>query len=195
LCDPLSLAATSVGLTAVQAGADYIGGTMQANAENKAVSDWSMAQSQNILNNVISEYGQGQQQIIYHDAAATQKMAQEDRMARSAIGTMTAGASSRGISGISVRALAQEYENRRDEFNADVQYNQQAQDDEIRQQMKGFQSGAQSQINSVRSHYLKSGPSILDPMMRIGFGALGAYDKFLRIPDPTPVPFYAPNDL
>src|ERR1700749_4960130 len=101
----LAIAAATTALSAsAQASA--------ADAQNKLTSEWSMAQSENVIKNAISQYGQGQQQIVYHDAEARQKEMQEDRAAASAGATAQVNASSRGVTGPSVDSIQHEYENR-----------------------------------------------------------------------------------
>jgi hypothetical protein len=180
----LAIAAVTTAVTAsAQASA--------ADAQNKATSAWSMAQSKAIVDNAISQYGQGQQQIIYHDAQARQKQQQEDLSANAAMAQAATNASGRGVTGNSVAAIQNDYQNRRDSFNADVEYNRTAADNEIMTQLQGVQNQSQGQLNDVSSHYLQPGPSPLAIGAQFvgtaasSYGAMGGFNT----PSPAVSPY------
>lgn len=149
MCDPISLTMGAVAIAGTVA--TYVGSQQQASAQNKANQQYSTAESQAVATNAISQYGQAQNQIQATDAQATQKATAEDMQEAAAAATAQTNASARGVTGNSVDAIQRDYVNRRDMFNADVEFNRKAADEEIVQQMKGIQNGATSQDNQIQS--------------------------------------------
>lgn len=181
MCDPTTLVAASMLITAATAYTSYESQKSAAESQASAVHDYALAQSQNILNSTINNYKQGQQQMLNRNTAAGQRMQQENLQARAAAATSLASAGNAGVSGTSVQALQNEYANRQAEFNTDVAYNEKADDDEIKLQMQGFQNQGQSGLNQIASERMPVGPSILQPLLQFGAGAVSAYGNYLKI--------------
>jgi hypothetical protein len=165
------MAGTSAGLGLAQAGMQYAGQSQLADAQQQAI-------HQNLMN----EYQQGQQQTIYHDNEASQKLQENLRQSRAAMGTMNATAAENGTGGHSMSALANELSANAGMYASTVEQNRQMSDLEIQQQMQGFQAQAQSSMNQVQQP---------DPFGLLIGGAdagLGAASNFLYIKPNSSMP-------
>src|SRR5579872_5784442 len=138
MCNPVLMAVGMVGLRAVQTGLQFSGEQQYAHTEQNAINA-----------NLRNQYQQSQQQIIWHDQEAAQKLDVNARALRAAQGRLTAAAAENGVGGNSIFALANELNANAGHYASDVQYNREAQDEEIKMQMQGMQADAQSRLNTL----------------------------------------------
>lgn len=161
MCGPLAMTAAAIGLGVAQAG-------MQAAGQAEYASNAANA----IQSSLRNEYQQGQQQRIWHDDAASQKLAANQKQLRAAMGNLNAAAAANGVGGLSLAAMANELNANAGHYASDVEYNRKAADDEIALQLKGLQAGAQSNLNNLPE------PSPLEvPLAAVGTG-LSAYSTY-----------------
>jgi hypothetical protein len=123
------------------------------------------------------QMAQAQQQVVYKNDEAFQQLETAARNARAAKATAMTSAGENGVEGVSVGALAQEYDARVGEFDSDATYNREADTREIQLQESGFNTAAQSANNQLRPPVY---PSMLSTGLQIGAAGLNAYDKYIR---------------
>lgn len=150
MCDGFSEAMAIAAVVSAVAGSAmaYQGQQQQA----KAQSDQNAKQSQLVNQATINSYTQAQSQIGYHNQEAYQQEEQSAWNSRAANAKMLTSAGDSGVStgSISVGALSDEYANRNAEFQSDAKYNLQNDTTTLQDQMQGFQSQGQSQINMMK---------------------------------------------
>jgi hypothetical protein len=134
-------------------------------------------QQQSTEQNRQNQMAQAQQQITYKNDAAFQELENAARNARAAKATAMTSAGENGVEGVSVGALAQEYDARVGEFDAGAEYNREADTREIQLQESGFNTAAQSADNQLRPPVY---PSMLSTGLQIGAAGLNAYDRYIR---------------
>ena len=163
--------AVTVAMTASQAAMQYQQQQQAAEQQNA----YNKTQADNVRAATINNYNQAETQLAYHNDAAANQIAENERNTRSAEAEAMASTAQAGVTGNSVTALAQEYQARAGEFTSDVEYNRNAADNEIQLQMQGFSTQGQSEINSLRG---VAPPSLLGPALQIGGSAVSAYGQF-----------------
>src|SRR5262249_21353523 len=108
--------------------------------------------------------------------------------ARAAKATALTSAGENGVEGVSIGALAQEYDARQGEFDAGTIYNREADTREIQLQESGFNTQAQSADNQLRPPVY---PSMLNMGLQIAGSGVNAYNRYIAPganlnPGPTP---------
>lgn len=134
---------------------------MQANLDLRALND---------------EYTQGAHQEIYRNDEAEQKLHANSQAARAASATAAVSAGEAGVQGTSVNALMQEYDAKKGQYAADVEYNRKSENDAIQLQMKGFKDQAQSQLNQLTP---PTPPDYFGAIAGVGESAFSAYNRFV----------------
>jgi hypothetical protein len=118
---------------------------------------------------------QAQQKMIVANDQAEQQLEANKNAERQAVGTATTSFGESGISGNSVDALANEYHDKSDQYATDVEYNRNAQEHELDWAMKGFNSEADSRVNSLKQPVY---PSLLSTGLQIAGSAASAYGNY-----------------
>lgn len=168
----LTLAAVSTAVGVAGAAAQAAGQQAQANQ----VAARNQIQQNLVAQNRANQMQQGQQQIVYKNDEAFQQLETSAMSKRSAEATAMASAGDNGVNGVSVGALAQEYDARQGEFASDVTYNRDAATSQIQLQMQGFNTQAESADNQLP---IPNYPSMINTGLQIGGSALGAYNKYI----------------
>ena len=108
----------------------------------------------------------------FHNEEAAQKLEANTKAVRSAQGKLATAASENGVGGLSIAALSNELNANAGHYASDVQYNRDASDEEIRLQMQGIQTDAQSRLNNIRQ------PSLIGAAAKVGGDALSAVSTY-----------------
>jgi hypothetical protein len=177
MCAP-ALAIASAAISIAQAGAQYAAQKSQADQQAAR----NLLQQQFIEQNRVSEINQAQQQIVYHNDEAFQQLQDATRRNQQASATAIASAADNGVQGVSVGALAQEYDARYGEFQSDVVANRDANVEQLQQQMLSFNNQALSADNQLRPPVY---PSLIATGLQIGAAAFNAYDKYQKAQPPS----------
>ena len=170
-----SIASAVVGV----AGAitSYEGQVEATDAQNKATAAYTMAQSKNIVQGTDNNYAQTNQQALAVSLSASQKMTQEQLATRSATATANASAGEAGVGGLSVSALSNEYANNNANYDANVTENQTLSDNQLTEQMLGFEAQGDSQLSQLQTHMILPTPNIGAPLVGIGTAVGGYVDR------------------
>jgi hypothetical protein len=173
MCVPVmaAMAIASVAISAAQAVSQYQGQSAQAKATDaaNAIQRQSIEQAyKNNMTQAVDQYG-------YKNDEAAQKLQQNAIASRASEATMSTAAGEAGVSGNSVMALQQEYDQKAASFKGDVDYNRLAEDNELQWQMKGFGTQEQSRINSLRPGVQ---PSLIGAGLQIAGAAANAYGTY-----------------
>src|SRR5260221_8949970 len=142
MCAPLAIASLVITVASTIASME----AQQQQAQAQAAQNKQTTANANA--NLRNQYTQGQQQIVAHDQEAAQKQLQAQQQTRANIATAQTSAGENGVSGNSMSEIANEYLGKQATYDADVNINRQMADSQISEQMTGFQTGAQSRINS-----------------------------------------------
>jgi hypothetical protein len=174
-----AMTAYALAISVASTAATYVGQQQQASQQGKLNASYAMSESEALRQSAVGQYGQGQRQITYNDAQATQKTLAENMQASAAMATSQTNASARGVTGNSVDAIQRDYSNRAAMYDADVEFNRTASDDEIMQQLKGVQLGTQSQVNQVQNaSRAPQGPSPFSLVAGLASDGISAYDRY-----------------
>lgn len=147
MCEPATLTAASLAITAASAAATVYSQQQQAEAQ-RAVND---RQSKNIYAANAANQNQVNIQEQQSREQAIQKKTENDMRARQAISTAQTGAGESGIGGLSVGYLLADLAGKRDRFNdsVDTNYNYAYQNSE--NQRANVSYDATSAINGLRT--------------------------------------------
>jgi len=171
VCEPTTLMAVSIGLTAAQGVASYVGQSQMASQQAKANAATARSVNESTRINLAQLGIQGQQE---RDAASQKAQeVQRERLKAEARARVSAGEA--GVSGLSVDALLNDYSKEESRYleslETNMDYNQQQRDLEA----QGIVAQGQSRINSMP---LPNTPSLLGTALQIGAGSLDAYDRY-----------------
>jgi hypothetical protein len=172
--------AISIGVAVASAAAGMAAAAAQA-AGQEALA--KQQQARNVLQqqfteqNRVNQMAQAQQNITYKNDEAFQQLENMARNARAAKATALTSAGENGVDGVSIGALAQQYDARAGEFDSDATYNREADTREIQLQESGFNTAAQSAANQLRPPVF---PSMLNTGLQIAGAGLNAYGKYIN---------------
>lgn len=124
MCDPVSLGVASLALGATTAGASFMGQRQQAKAQSAYQRQASIAEQQRALQEQRAiRMRQGQEQ-----EATNREINEMSKKAREAVSTAQVSAGEAGVSGLSVDALLQDYENQSLAYNMGLTRQQEMRD-------------------------------------------------------------------
>jgi hypothetical protein len=149
MCGPAALPVAMLAISFATTAATAVTANQAQNKEAGDLANQNSANQLNINQNLRDQYQQGTQQLVYNNQAAAQKQLDNQRRTRAAEGTALASAGDSGVQGPSVGAVYNEYQGNSSQYASDVEWNKNASDEEIKQQMQGFQSEATSKQNNL----------------------------------------------
>lgn len=124
MCDPISLGVAGLALGATTAGASFMGQRQQAKAQSAYQRQASIAEQQRALQEQRAiRMRQGQEQ-----EATNREINEMSKKAREAVSTAQVSAGEAGVSGLSVDALLQDYENQSLAYNMGLTRQQEMRD-------------------------------------------------------------------
>jgi hypothetical protein len=170
----IGAAVASTATTAAGAIISY----QQQQAQADQTDAYNKQQAANINQARINNYDQAQEQLAYKNTDAAQQQEDMTMKTRAALATSLTSAGENGVSGNSVNALANEYYGRQANFNSDIDYNRNADDNQIALTEQSFNTNAQSQLNQLQP---AQQPTILSPILSIGGAAANATTQYERI--------------
>jgi hypothetical protein len=164
----IATAVMSAATTAASAYSSYQGQKMQAEMQQQQ----NDQQTKYFNDARIQTYNQGAQQEQYVNQQAWEKQYSNTQASRAAEATAMTSAGEGGITGTSVDALRQSYDANRGAYNSDLEFNRNADINQIQTQLTGTNIQTQGGINTLRPAVQ---PSWINPALQIATGAGNAY--------------------
>lgn len=175
MCDPLTLAATALGVA--QTGVSYISANQAAKQQNNMVRENQKAANADL----VREYADVQRrQIQEEDAAAVQKQ-DVAREARATRATTMVAAGEAGVSGLSVEALLADVYGKEATAKDRMSQNTGFTTENLTREMDGLKAKAQDRINSIP---WSNGPSPFAAALKIGGIGLDGYNSYVKSKQP-----------
>ncbi|OZB49738.1 MAG: hypothetical protein B7X60_00025 [Polynucleobacter sp. 39-45-136] len=175
MCDPVSLTAATLAITAASAGATIYSQQQQADAQSKI----NERQSQNIYAANAANQNQVNVQEQQSREQAIQKKTENDLVAREAIARGRTAAGESGVSGLSVNYLLADLAGKRDKFDSsvDANYNYAYMNSENQRANVAFDSA--SAINGLKSPIM---PDYIGAGLRIAQAGVDYKTSMNKIP-------------
>lgn len=177
MCDPTGISESAVmmgvsmAMSAASTAVSYEQQSSMARLQKQQNAEITANAEQNLRNG----YTQAQQNAYDQNTRASQKLQQEQLQTRAALATAQTSAGESGVAGNSMAEIANEYYGNQANYNAAVEFNRNAADQELMTQMTGLQSQAQSTINNER---IPIPPSPFALGLSIGGDVLDSYNQF-----------------
>jgi hypothetical protein len=127
-----------------------------------------------------NQYRQDQTRQLQEQEAASQKLGQSRVEGMEAQSKALTAAGEAGVSGLSVKALLNDFMGQEAKYRESVKTNAGFQVDQLQEEMQGIRASAEGRINSV-SRYVKepvATPNYFGGAMRVGGSALDAYTRY-----------------
>lgn len=181
MCEPTTMFAVSTAFSALSAGVQYMQQSAAAEAEMDYQAELANQQNQFMVENAkaansayADQAHQQNLQVQQQQQAASEEIQANQREMIRRVGEATASSENAGSV---VYDILRTGARGRDQIKTNLQFEQQ----QARVNLKGFQSEAQSRINSVRPYTPKpvARPSALAAAVSFGAGAFGAYNRHL----------------
>ena len=171
MCEPATIAAISIGLSAVSTGAGLYAQNQQMHAQADAnqtqYENQMTAYRANLANIEVTRNQMGED--------ATQKVNDNNAQARKATATATAAAGEAGVSGTSVDALLRDLAGQAGFDNTNVETNYLRQNTALNGQRENAFNQTASNINQLKT---PTAPDYLGAGLRLGSSALGTYGNY-----------------
>jgi len=187
MCDPATLAATTLIIGATSSISSYVGQAQAAQAQVSYQSQLEVARNQQIQENaqianasLRNEYTLEGQRQLQDSAKASQDIQQESTAALKAKATAQVSAGEAGVEGLSVDQLMEDFDRQEGQYRDSVTNNREMSAAQSQMNMTAMQAQAQGQIASIRP-YVPSPvvqPSFLTPLLQIGGSSLETWDKY-----------------
>ena len=187
MCDPATLAATTLIIGATSSISSYVGQAQAAQAQVSYQSQLEVARNQQIQENaqianasLRNEYTLEGQRQLQDSAKASQDIQQESTAALKAKATAQVSVGEAGVEGLSVDQLMEDFDRQEGQYRDSVTNNREMSAAQSQMNMTAMQAQAQGQIASIRP-YVPSPvvqPSFLTPLLQIGGSSLETWDKY-----------------
>lgn len=174
MCDPISLAGFAIG--AASQVTSFMSASSQAKTQNQ------LAENNRIEANkaAADQYAQIQERMLQEKAAAGRDLEDANVTTAKARGTAQVTSGEVGITGITVDSLIADYNAQQGKFERTNEQNLKMTQDQLRANLDGVKSQAESRINSVQK---AAKPSFLPYAIGIASSGLDSYtNKIKRTP-------------
>ncbi|MBV54166.1 MAG: hypothetical protein CL816_08970 [Coxiellaceae bacterium] len=169
MCDPVSLGIASLAVGATSAGASFVGQRQQAKAQSAYQRQASIAEQQRALQEQRSiRMRQGQEK-----EATNREINEMSKKAREAVSTAQVSAGEAGVSGLSVDALLQDYENQSLAYNMGLTRQQEMRD--VQTGLALTDAGFRTVNNQIGINRIVSKPGFLEGGLRVASSGLSGF--------------------
>lgn len=177
MCDPVTLFATSVAITATAEGVNYLQESRNADAQRDYQRYLYGANAELANEAANSSFLQLARRELQEREQASKAIADVTNEATLARGGARVGAASAGVAGNSVKALLDDFRRQELDYQTVTQRNLHATELQLQEERKGVAGERQGRILSMLPQPVQK-PSLLNSALRVGGQAFNAYQNF-----------------
>lgn len=178
MCDPISMALTSLAVGAAQSVAQYQAESAAAAQQNAYYRDNAARANKAAQEQMF----QTQQRMLQEQEAGADEKIKNMRDARADRASATVAAGESGVSGLSVDALLREFSINESQANDAVDRNTELSLNQLQNEITGIRSNAEARINGVQR---AASPSFFNTGLSIAAKGLDSYSMYSNLKSKT----------